>query len=155
MLNSCELQVQRWPRDYSNLFLIYRELNNAYKRNKLIIYPIYKKGEKFEFSNNRLITLLNTAYKIPATVISNRLTASADDLLSQGQNGFRRNRSTTDSIFITQQILVKCYEYDIEKRVLCIGFEQALGSVDRQKIIQIFYRTEISNMLIRLTKMTT
>jgi len=49
------------------------------------------------------------------------------DLLSQEQNGFRRNTSTTDNIFIMQQILEKCYEYNIEMHVLFID------SVDRQK----------------------
>ena len=67
--------------------------------NKSIICPIYKKGEKSECSNYRGNSLLNTAYKILATVMKNRLTTYAD-LLSQEQNGFRRNRSTIDNIFI-------------------------------------------------------
>jgi len=44
----------------------------------------------------------------------------AEDLLSQEQNGFRRNRSTMDNIFIVGQILEKCYEYNIEMHVLFI-----------------------------------
>jgi len=78
---------------------------------KSIICPIYKKGEKSERSNYRGISLLNTAYKILAIVINNTLTTYAEDLLSQEQNGFRRNRSTMDNIFIMRQILVKCYGY--------------------------------------------
>ena len=101
--------------------------------NKSIICPIYKKGEKSECSNYRGISLLNTAYKILATVINNRLKIYAEDLLSQEQNGFRRNRSTTDKIFIMQQILEKCSEYNIEMHVLFIDFKQAFDSVDRQK----------------------
>ena len=68
--------------------------------NKSIICPIYKKGEKSECSNYRGISLPNPAYKILATVMNNRLTTYAEDLLSQEQNGFRRNRSTIDNIFI-------------------------------------------------------
>jgi len=41
--------------------------------------------------------------------------------------------STTDNIFIMQQILEKCYEYNIEMYVLFIDFKQAFDSVDRQK----------------------
>ena len=68
--------------------------------NKSIICPIYKKGKKSECSNYRGISLPNPAYKILATVMNNRLTTYAEDLLSQEQNGFRRNRSTIDNIFI-------------------------------------------------------
>ena len=64
--------------------------------------------------------ILNTAYKILATVINNRLTTYAEDLLCQEQNGFRRNSSTMDSIFIMRQILEKCYEYNIEMHVLLV-----------------------------------
>jgi len=100
--------------------------------NKSIIYPIYKKGEKYERSNYRGISLLNTAHKILATVINNRLTTYAEDLLSQEQNGFRRNRSTTDNIFIMGQVLEKCYECNIEMHVLYIDFKQAFESIDKK-----------------------
>jgi sorting nexin-29 len=104
--------------------------------NKSIICPIYKKGEKSECSNYRGMSLLNTAYKILAT-LNNRLKVYAEDLLCQEQNGFRRNRSTTDYIFIMRQILEKCFEYKIEMHVQFIDFKQAFDSVNRQKIIQI------------------
>jgi sorting nexin-29 len=71
-----------------------------YEWNKSIICPIYKKGEKSKCSNYRGISLLNTAYKILATVINNRLKTYAEDLLSQKQTRFRRHRSTMDNVFI-------------------------------------------------------
>ena len=78
----------------------------------------------------------------------------AEDLLSQEQNGFRRNGSTTDNIFIMQQILEKCYEYNIKMHVLFIDFKQAFDSVDRQKTIQILQELRLPNKLIRLIEMT-
>jgi len=122
--------------------------------NKSIICPIYKKGEKTECSNYRGISLLNTVHKILATAINNRSKTFAEDLLSQEQNGFRRNRSTTDNILIMRQISEKCYEYNIEMHVLFIDFKQAFDSVDRQKIIQILQELRILNKLVRLIKMT-
>jgi hypothetical protein len=71
------------------------------KWNKSIICPMYKKGDKSECFNYRGIPLLNTAYKLLATAINNRLNIYTESLLSQEKNGFRRNRSTTDNIFIT------------------------------------------------------
>ena len=41
--------------------------------------------------------------------------------------------STTDNIFIMQQILEKCYEYNIEMYILFIDFKQAFDSGDRPK----------------------
>ena len=111
--------------------------------NKSIICPIYKKGEKSECSYYRGISLRNTAYKILAKVINNRLTTYTGDLLSQKQNGFRRNRSTRDNIFIMRQILEKCYEYNIEIHLLFIDFKQAFDSADRQKTIQIIQEVRI------------
>ena len=116
--------------------------------NKSIICPIYKKGKKSERSNYRGISLLNTAYTILATVINNRLKVYAEDLPSQEQNGFKRNRSTTDNIFIMRQILEKCYECNIEMHVLFIDFKPAFDSVDRQKIIQILQQLRIPNKLV-------
>ena len=71
-------------------------------------------------------------------------------MLKQEQNGFRRNRSTMDNIFIMRQILEKCYEYNIELRVLFIDFQQAFHSVDRQRIIQILQDLRMPNKLVRL-----
>jgi hypothetical protein len=53
-----------------------------------------------------------------------------------------------------RQILEKCYEYNIEMRVLFIDFKQAFDSVDRQKTIQILQELRIPNKLVRLIKMT-
>ena len=122
--------------------------------NKSIICPIYKKGEKSECSKHRGISLHNTAYKILATAINTRLKTYAEDLLSQGQNGFRRNRSTTDNIFIMRQLLEKCYEYNIGMHVFFIDFKQAFDSAKRQKTIQILQELRIPNKLVRLIKMT-
>jgi len=89
-----------------------------------------------------------------ATAINNRLKTYAEDLLSQEHNDFRRNRSTTDNIFIMRQILEKCYEYNIEMHVLFIDLKQAFDSVDRQETIQILQELRIPNKLVRLIKMT-
>jgi sorting nexin-29 len=96
---------------------------------------LHKKGEKSECSNYRGISLLNTTYKILATAINNRLKTYADDLFSEEQNVFRKNRSTMHNIFIMPEILEKCYEYNIKKHVLFIDFKQAFDSVDRPNTI--------------------
>jgi hypothetical protein len=108
-INTELLQVagpQMTQRIQDIIFTIRRSERMPNEWNKSIICPIYKKGEKSKCSNYRGISLLSTVYKILATVINNRLTTYAKDLLSQEQNGFRINRSTMDKIFIMRQINV-------------------------------------------------
>jgi sorting nexin-29 len=69
-----------------------------------IVCPIYKKGDRRECSNYQPLTLLNTAYKIFAILINNRLSEIVQGKLSDVQMGFRLDRSTIDNIFIIIQI---------------------------------------------------
>ncbi|KAH0816026.1 hypothetical protein GEV33_006765 [Tenebrio molitor] len=57
-----------------------------------IICPIYKKGEKDTASNYRGITLLNTAYKVYAMIVEERLMKEMNErgVLQDGQAGFRK-----------------------------------------------------------------
>ncbi|KAH0816956.1 hypothetical protein GEV33_005835 [Tenebrio molitor] len=59
-----------------------------------IICPIYKKGEKDTASNYRGITLLNTAYKVYAMIVEERLMKEMNErgVLPDGQAGFRKAR---------------------------------------------------------------
>jgi hypothetical protein len=70
-----------------------------------IIVSIYKKGDKTDCNNYRGISLLSTAYKILSNILLERLTQYVNETVGDHQCGFRRNRSTTDQIFYTRQIL--------------------------------------------------
>ena len=75
-----------------------------------IIVRIYKKGDKTDCSNYRVISLLPTTYKILSNILLSRLTPYAEEILGDHQCGFRRNRSTADHIFCIPQILEKKWE---------------------------------------------
>jgi hypothetical protein len=64
-----------------------------------IIVPIYKKGDKTDWSNYRGISLLSTTYKILSSILLSRLTPYVDEIIGDHQCGFQRNLSTTDQIF--------------------------------------------------------
>jgi hypothetical protein len=72
-----------------------------------IICPIYKKGEKDTASNYRGITLLNTAYKVYAMIVEERLMKEMNErgVLPDGQAGFRKGRGTMDNVYILNHII--------------------------------------------------
>jgi hypothetical protein len=69
-----------------------------------IIQPTYKKGDKLECSNYRVITLLNVTYKVLSGILYNRLTEYAEEIPGEYQCEYCVNRSTIDHIFTIRQM---------------------------------------------------
>jgi hypothetical protein len=81
--------------------------------------------------------LLSTSYKILSTILLSRLISYADEIIGDHQCGFRRNRSTTDQIFYTRQILEKKWEYNVTGHQLYEDFKKAYDSVRREALYNI------------------
>jgi hypothetical protein len=69
------------------------ELHNQWKES--IIVPVYKTGDKTDYSNYCEISLVRTSYKIVYNILLSRLSPYIDEMIGDHQCGFRRNRSTT------------------------------------------------------------
>lgn len=80
--------------------------------NSSILCPVFKKGDILDTKNYRGISLLDTCYKVLSTIILERITPYAEDIIGRYQCGFRKGRSTTDQIFILRQVMEKHYEFD-------------------------------------------
>ena len=94
------------------------------------ICPIYKKGDRTNCQNYRVVTLLNTAYKIFTCIIHKRVAEYAEKQTGAYQVGFHTNRSTTDNIYMIRQINEKSYKFNIEVHTLFIDFTQAFDKVN-------------------------
>jgi sorting nexin-29 len=68
------------------------------------VISLFKKGDRRECKNYKGISLLNTEYKMYAIIVNKRLRTISEALLEEEQNGFRTGQSTTDNIFILQQV---------------------------------------------------
>jgi len=88
---------------FLNVCWIYGDIPE--ERRTAIVIPVHKKGDRNNTNNSRGISLLNTGYKIYSKIIVKRLTAIAEILLLEEQNGFRKGRSCTDCIFSVSQII--------------------------------------------------
>jgi hypothetical protein len=73
------------------------------------VTPILKKGNKFELPNYRLISLLTSFSKIFEKIIYKKLAnhASAHNILSKAQYGFRTNMSTDNAIYQLMNNILK------------------------------------------------
>lgn len=80
--------------------------------------------------------LLNITYKVPSSVLYNRLVKYVEQVLSDYQCGFRPNKSTSDQISVMRQIPEKAYEYGINLHSLYIEFKKAFASVNRDRMFQ-------------------
>lgn len=89
---------------YNNNLDISR-LNLAY------ISLIPKKEGASESKYFRLISLLNSPYKIIAKVLSNHLRLILDQLVDSSQTTFVKQRSTIDSVATVEELIIACSKY--------------------------------------------
>jgi hypothetical protein len=108
------------------------ELPDQWKES--IIIPIHKKGDKTDCNNYRGISLLSTSYKMLLNRLLSRLNPYIDEMISDHQCGFQRNRSTTDQIFSICQILEKKWEYNETVHQLFVDFKKAYDLVRREEL---------------------
>src|ERR1700744_3504245 len=93
----------------------------------------HKKGDKFDCSNYRGINLLNTAYKVLANILYQRLLPYAEPNIGEYQGGFRNYRSTTDQLLSIRQVMEKCREFNVAIHHLFVDCETAYDKVFRRK----------------------
>ena len=102
-----------------------------------IIVPVPKKGNINDINNYRGITLTSIFSKIFSILLDNRLRkwSEENNLLSDLQYGFRKNRSTIDCVFVLNSIINKLII--AEKRKLYCAF------IDFRKAFDMVYRNGI------------
>ncbi|XP_025267961.1 golgin subfamily A member 6-like protein 6 [Camponotus floridanus] len=102
-----------------------------------MIYPIHKKGDKKEVKNYRGVTLLDTAYKIYAMILEEKLRKEVErlKLLPETQAGFRKRRSCIDNIFALKIIAEKTITKKKGKfYVFFADLKAAFDKVNRKKL---------------------
>ena len=71
------------------------------------IVPIFKKGDKHNVNNYRGITIISCIGKLFTRILNNRLSkwAEKEHKINESQLGFRKEKSTTDCIFILNGLI--------------------------------------------------
>ena len=90
-------------------------------RDANIIHLYKNKGDRSSCDNHSGISLLSIAGKILARIMLNRITKHRlDDVVSESQCGFRKQRGTVDMVFAIRQLQEKCVEQHQDLHLLFI-----------------------------------
>ena len=119
--------------------------------NRGVISPIYKKGEKKEVRNYREVILMDTAYKIYAGLMNERLKEEVEKRLEEGQFGFREGRGTVDAIYTLNYIANR--EKEKKKGRVYAFFadlKAAFDRVNRKEMGEMMKRAGIKERLRRI-----
>lgn len=92
--------------------------------------------DKRLIDNLRPITLLNTDYKILAHVIANRLKDGLDQIISETQSGFLKNRSIHNNIRLVLDLLDYNHLIEDDGVILFLDFYKAFDTVEHPFILK-------------------
>ena len=116
------------------------------------IVMIFKKGDTSNLNNYRPIALLNSIYKIIASIIQRRIAEKLDEKLQKTQYGFRKNRSTAQAIHIIRRIIDIGERSDKEMHLILIDWEKAFDKVSQKGMFSAMERMNIDIKLINMIK---
>ncbi|XP_033360692.1 uncharacterized protein LOC117239310 [Bombus vosnesenskii] len=120
---------------------------------KGVICPIYKKGDKRVAKSYRGVTLMDTAYKIYAEILDERLKAEIETKLEESQFGFKKGRGVTDAVFVINHIIDKQLNREKETLYACfVDLKAAFDWLNREKLEEKMRKMGINEKLIRRIK---
>jgi len=117
------------------------------------VVMIYKKGDTNKYANYRPISLLNSMYKLFATVLQKRIADKLDRQLQETQYGFRAKRGTADAIYLVRRMMEYGEKTTNPLHLVLLDWEKAFDKVDRQGLFEALDRLGVHAKLIQLVKM--
>jgi len=117
---------------------------------KSLTVPIFKKGNKKDPHNYRGITLLESIMKLFTNILKDEITTYVQ--MSDEQQGFRQNRSTTDAIFALRQVREKSIEYQVPAFLCFIDMTRAFDQVRLNDVITLLKSHNVPISLLNIIK---
>ena len=101
------------------------------------IVPVYQwKGDKFECSNSRGISLLSVVGKLFGKVLIKRVRDGTDCAIGKEQCVFRQGRGCMDQVFAVRQVCEKYLANGKDVFWAFMGLENAYDTIDRHGMWQ-------------------
>ena len=111
------------------------------------IVSIYKKGDTEKPENYRPIALLQSIYKIYASLIQKRLAKALDERIWYTQYGFRARKSTSQPIHIIRRLQDYAEASGDPLILLFLDWEKAFDKIDQEILIQAIDRFNVPEKL--------
>ena len=111
-----------------------------------------KKGDLSLPGNYRGIMLLETAYKIIAILLHDRLQPIEEGLNHENQCGFRPKRGCADAVFTVKLAMKKRREHGQETWILFLDLVKAFDRVPRELLWEVLRKFGVPDKLIQLLK---
>ena len=119
---------------------------------KVVFYPISKKGNAKEWSNYRTIALILHTNKVMLKILQARLQQYMNPELPDVQAGFRKGRGTRVQIANIRWIIKKAGEFQKNIYFCFIDYAKAFDYVDHNKLWKILKEMGIPNHLTCLLR---
>lgn len=110
---------------------------------KADIASIYKKGNPKLQENYRPISLLNSIYKIYASLLQTRLAQAIDGDLQKTQYGFRKHKSTSTPVACVHRLLDRAEATKESIFITFLDWEKAFDKVRHEKLFEALRRMDI------------
>ena len=119
-----------------------------------LVSPVFKQGDKQDLNNYRGISVQSCLGKLFTRIMNKRLTKWADEnnLLFEGQYGFRKGRGTVDCLFILNSLIEMLFARGKKLYVLFIDYEKAYDYISRAALWLKLFNTGVSSKCIRIYK---
>ena len=116
------------------------------------IKVLFKKGDKKDMNNYRGISLISHGGKLLERLIQNRLYEYVEEIgfLPESQNGFRQNRSTIDSLFVSKMLTSNAIAKKTKMYKCFVDLTKAYDKVNRRVLWMVLERIGVPQKMIRL-----
>ena len=119
---------------------------------KMMVTPIYKKGDTSNPENYRPISLLSIPGKVFNRILLEKIRERTETFTSNTQFGFRPNKGTIDAIFIVRQITEKAKERGVNLHFNFIDFKSAFDTVWREALWKMLLAIGVSTNIVNIVK---
>jgi hypothetical protein len=136
--------------DLFNKILESEEIPSQWYDSTIIL--IHKGGDKKDIAKYRPITLTSHLYKLFMRVIMNRVSDDLDANQPPNQAAFRKGFSTTDHLFVMNQLIEKCYEFNQPFVCAFVDFSKAFDSVEHPYLLDSLKDQGVPSKILRLLK---